>query len=60
MIGKLETDTLIAERRRQLGDAFTMRRFMDEFTAAGLVPLSLLRWELGGEMPRDVKAMLER
>lgn len=60
VIGKLEVDKLIAERRRQLGDAFTMRRFMDEFTAAGLVPMSLLRWELTGRMPPEVKAMLGR
>jgi hypothetical protein len=37
-----------------------MQRFMDEFTAAGLVPISLLRWELTGELPADVKAMLGR
>jgi hypothetical protein len=60
VIGKVETDRLIAARRRQLGDAFTMQRFMDEFTAAGLVPISLLRWELTGELPADVKAMLSR
>jgi Bacterial protein of unknown function (DUF885) len=60
VIGKIETDRLITERRRQLGDTFTMLRFMDEFTAAGLVPISLLRWELTGELPPDVKAMLGR
>lgn len=60
MIGKLETDKLIAERRRQLGDAFTMKRFMDEFNAAGLIPISLLRWELTGELPGEVKQMLGR
>jgi len=31
---------------------------MDEFDAAGLVPASLLRWELTGEMPPDVARML--
>ena len=60
VIGKLEVDKLIAERRRQLGDRFTMQRVMDEFTAAGLVPLSLLRWELTGQLPPEVKAMLGR
>jgi Bacterial protein of unknown function (DUF885) len=60
LIGKIETDTLIAERRRQLGDAFTMKRFLDEFNAAGLVPISLVRWELTGQMPDDVKRMLGR
>lgn len=60
VIGKLETDKLLTARRQQLGDAFTMKRFMDEFTAAGLVPMSLLRWELTGEMPDDVRRMLGR
>jgi len=31
---------------------------MDEFNAAGLIPASLLRWELTGEMPADVAHML--
>ena len=60
LIGTIETDRLIAERRRQLGDAFTMKRFMDEFNAVGLVPISLLRWELTGQMSDDVKRMLGR
>jgi hypothetical protein len=60
VIGKIETDRLIAERRRQLGDAFTMKRFLDEFNAAGLVPISLVRWELTGQMPDDIRQMLGR
>ena len=35
-----------------------MKRFMDDFNAAGLVPVSLLRWELTGQMPADVARML--
>jgi hypothetical protein len=60
VIGKVETDKLLTERRRQLGDAFTMTRFMDEFNASGLVPIALIRWELTGTMPEDVKRMLGR
>lgn len=60
VMGKIETDRLIAERRRQLGDAFTMKRFMDEFNAVGLVPIALVRWELTGELSDDVKRMLGR
>lgn len=56
--GKIQFETLLAERRRQLGDRFTMQAFMDEFNAAGLVPVSLLRWELTGELPPDVRRML--
>ncbi len=58
LIGKIEIEKLLAERRRQMGDGFSMKRFMDELEASGLVPASLLRWELTGEMPNDVKRML--
>jgi Bacterial protein of unknown function (DUF885) len=59
IIGKIEIEKLLAERKRQLGDQFTMKRFMDEFDAAGLVPAALLRWELTGRMPDDVRRMLK-
>jgi hypothetical protein len=49
LIGKMQIEQLIAERRRQLGSAFTLKRFMGEFDAAGLIPVSLIRWELTGE-----------
>jgi uncharacterized protein (DUF885 family) len=42
-------DEIIAQRARQLGDAFTMRRFYDEFTRAGMIPVSLIYWELTGD-----------
>jgi hypothetical protein len=48
VIGKIEVEKLIAERALQLGDDFTLRGFMDEVDAAGLIPLSLVRWELTG------------
>ena len=57
--GKLQMDQLIADRKTQLGDAFTMRRVMDEINAAGLIPASLLRWELTGVLSDDVRRMLE-
>jgi hypothetical protein len=58
VIGKIEIEKLLAERKRQLGEGFTMKRFMEEFDAAGLIPAALLRWELTGQMPDDVKRML--
>ncbi len=58
LIGKMEIEKLLAERKRQLGGEFSMRRFMDELNAAGLVPASLLRWELTGELPDDVARMI--
>jgi uncharacterized protein DUF885 len=58
LIGKIEIDALVAARKRQLGDGFTLKRFMDEYNAAGLIPVSLLRWELTGHLPDDVARML--
>ena len=51
LIGKMQIEQLMGVRRRQLGDQFTIRRFMDELDACGLVPMSLISWELTGEKP---------
>jgi uncharacterized protein DUF885 len=58
LIGKIQIERLLADRRRQLGTSFTIRRFMDEFDAAGLIPISLIRWELTGEIPDDLRPVL--
>ena len=47
--GKYLIERAIAERKRQLGDAFTMRRFFDEFNGAGMIPASLIYWQLTGQ-----------
>ncbi|HVL66747.1 MAG TPA: DUF885 family protein [Vicinamibacterales bacterium] len=41
-------DGVMADRARQLGDAFTLERFFGEIDAAGPIPVSLLRWQLTG------------
>ena len=46
--GKYLIDELIKERAQQLGDRFTLRGFFDEFNAAGVIPVSLIQWELTG------------
>lgn len=53
--GKAQFDQLLAERARQLGPAYTTQRFMDEFNAAGLIPMSLIRWELTGNSDEIVQ-----
>jgi hypothetical protein len=58
VIGKIEVERLLAERKRQSAGGFAMKRFMDEFDAAGLIPAALIRWELTGELPDDVRRML--
>jgi Bacterial protein of unknown function (DUF885) len=42
-------EEVIAERARQLGDAFTLQRVMDEINAAGMIPASLIDWEVTGD-----------
>jgi Bacterial protein of unknown function (DUF885) len=58
VVGKIEIEKLLADRRRQLGDGFTMTRFVDELDAAGLIPISLLRWELTGELAPETARLL--
>jgi Bacterial protein of unknown function (DUF885) len=42
-------EEVIAERARQLGDAFSIQRVMDEINAAGMIPASLIYWEVTGD-----------
>jgi hypothetical protein len=51
LVGKMQIEALMARRRAQLGSRFSMRGFMDEFLGAGLIPVSLIAWELTGERP---------
>ena len=54
--GRLMEETM-AERARQLGTAFTMKRFFDEVNAVGMIPVSLVYWELTGDdrMVRELR-----
>ncbi len=49
--GKSLIDELIKDRSHQLGDAFTLHGFFDELNGAGLIPVSLIRWQLTGIQP---------
>lgn len=47
--GKSLIDELIKDRSKQKGDSFTLGGFIDEFNAAGMMPVSLIRWQLTGD-----------
>lgn len=47
-MGKIQIEKLLMDRARQLGDGFRLGEFHDEFLAAGMIPISLIRWELTG------------
>jgi hypothetical protein len=46
--GKYLIDELIKDRAQQSGNGFTLRKFFDEFNAAGVIPVSLIRWQMTG------------
>lgn len=48
VIGKIQIERLLMERSAQLGEQFTLKGFMDELNAAGVIPVSLIRWEMTG------------
>ena len=48
VVCKVHIEKLIADYAQILGDKFTIKGFMDEFHAAGMIPLSLIRWEMTG------------
>jgi len=48
VVGKVQIDRLMADRAVQMGDGFTLQKFMDEFLGCGMVPVSLIRWEMTG------------
>ena len=59
LIGKMGIDALLVERKQQLGDKFRMKQFMDEFNAVGLIPVSLIRWEMTGQKTPALEGMLK-
>jgi Bacterial protein of unknown function (DUF885) len=48
VVGKVEIDKLMAERAVEMGKDFTLRKFMDEFLGCGMIPVSLIRWQMTG------------
>jgi hypothetical protein len=49
VIGKIEIERLIAEYARQREGRFVLKEFMDDFNGAGIIPVSLIYWELTGD-----------
>ncbi len=47
-IGAMQLQQLLVDRRRQLGEQFSLRDFHDYLMGAGRLPVSLLRYDLTG------------
>jgi hypothetical protein len=52
-------EQLMAERSNQLGDAFSLSRYFTELNAAGLIPVSLIRYEMTGK-DDEIKSLMQR
>jgi uncharacterized protein (DUF885 family) len=56
--GKVQFIKLLTDRAEQLGDKFNPGQFIDEFLAAGMIPMSLIRWEMTG-LDDEIKLLME-
>jgi len=48
VVGKVQIEKLLADCSHQLGEKFSLKKWWDEFHAAGMIPVSLIRWEMTG------------
>jgi hypothetical protein len=51
--GKQQIEELLAARAEQLGNAFDLGAFHDQFLAAGMIPIVLTQWEMIGQKGID-------
>ena len=58
LIGKMQIERLLGERRQQLGSAFRLRQFHDDLVAAAWVPIELTRWEMTGA-DENIRRMID-
>ena len=49
IIGKYLLDDLLREMSEQKGAAFSLREYYDAINRAGMIPVSLIRWQLTGK-----------
>ena len=56
--GKIEVERLMSDRAHELGERFSMREFMDAFDAVGLIPVSLVRWEVMGRPDDAIRRVI--
>jgi hypothetical protein len=56
IIGKHLLEDLMKDLSKQKGDGFSVREYYDSVNAAGLIPVSLIRWQLTG-LDDQIRAM---
>jgi len=48
VVCKVHLEKMIADSSELQGESFRLKQFMDEFHSKGMIPLSLIRWEMTG------------
>lgn len=48
LLGKTQIEQLVSQRAFQLGDTFDLGVFHDDFLSRGIIPITLIRWEMAG------------
>lgn len=48
IIGKIQLEKLLSEQALELGEAFDLGAFHDDVLSRGMIPLTLIRWEMTG------------
>lgn len=56
LLGKTQIEQLVSERAFQLGDDFDLGEFHDDFLSLGVIPVTLIRWEMAG-LEDDARAV---
>lgn len=59
VIGKIEIEKLLAEYARERAEDFTLYQFMDDMNSMGIIPVSLINWELNGD-DSEIQMMIGR
>ena len=49
LVGKIQIERLMTDRAMDLGEGFTLNGFMDEINQVGLIPASMMYWEMTGD-----------
>lgn len=58
LLGKTQIEQLVSQRAFQLGEAFDLGEFHDDFLSRGIIPVTLIRWEMAG-LDDDARAVWE-
>jgi hypothetical protein len=58
-LATVQLEDLLRERAYRLGAAFTTKRWFEEVYSAGLIPVSLIRWQLTGKN-EEIRTLLAK